>query len=117
VLDTQEFARAVKLASYFSTASANIVKLTMEPGGDLSAGKLTIQANAAEVGNNLGALDAQVRGEVATIALNVKFLAEAISTIKTPQIALETQTPQSPGVIRPVGAEGYLHVVMPMSVR
>jgi DNA polymerase-3 subunit beta len=58
-----------------------------------------------------------IHGEGGQLALNVKFLAEAINAIKTPQIALETQTPQSPGVFKPVGADGYIHVVMPMTVR
>jgi DNA polymerase-3 subunit beta len=117
VLDTQELSKAVKLASFFANASANIVKLTMESGGELSPGKLTISSNAAEVGNNQGALDGMIHGEGGQLALNVRFLAEAINAIKTPQIALETQTPQSPGVFKPVGADGYIHVVMPMTVR
>jgi DNA polymerase-3 subunit beta len=117
VLDTQKLAQGVKLASYFSTSAANVVRLTITPGGDLSASKLTIQTNAAEVGNNQGALDAQVTGEGGHLVLNVKFLAEAIGAIKTPQVALEIQTPQTPGVFRPVGAEGYLHILTPMGVR
>jgi DNA polymerase-3 subunit beta len=117
VLDTQELAKAVKLASYFATASANIVKLTMESGGELDPGKLTISANAAEVGDNQSSLDGMVNGEGGQIALNVKFLTEALNALKTPQVAFETQTPQSPGVFRPIGAEGYIHIVMPMTVR
>lgn len=117
VLDTTELAKAVKLASYFATASANIVKLTMEPGGDLGPGKLTISANAAEVGDNKSALDGLIAGDGGQIALNVKFLAEALGVFKTAQIAIETQTPQSPGVFKPIGAEGYVHIVMPMTVR
>jgi DNA polymerase-3 subunit beta len=117
VLDTQELAKAVKLASYFATASANIVKLTMESGGNLGPGKLTISANAAEVGDNQSSLDGMVNGEGGQIALNVKFLTEALNALKTPQVAFETQTPQSPGVFRPIGAEGYIHIVMPMTVR
>lgn len=117
VLETQDFAKAVKLASFFATASSNIVRLTIEPGGELGPGKLTISANAAEVGDNKGSLDGMVHGEGGQIALNVKFLAEALNAIKTPQIAIETQTPQNPGVFKPVGADGYIHVVMPMTVR
>ena len=47
VLETQELAKAVKLASYFANASSNIVRLTFESGGELSPGKLIISANAA----------------------------------------------------------------------
>ncbi len=117
VLETQELAKAVKLASYFATASANIVKLTIEPGGELGPGRLTITANATEVGDNQSAMDGMIHGEGGQIALNVKFLQEALGVMRTPQIALETQTPQSPGVFKPVGSEGYIHIVMPMTVR
>jgi DNA polymerase-3 subunit beta len=117
VLDRQELLKAVKLASYFAVASANNVKLTIEPGGELSPGKLTISANASEVGDNKGTLDGMIHGEGGQLALNVRFLAEAVNAIKTPQIALETQTPQHPGVFKPVGADGYIHVLMPMTVR
>ena len=117
VLETQDLAKAVKLASYFATASSNIVRLTIESGGDLAPGKLTISANAAEVGDNKGVLDGMVHGEGGQIALNVRFLGEALNAIKTPQIVIETQTAQNPGVFKTVGTEGYLHIVMPMTVR
>jgi DNA polymerase III subunit beta len=117
VLETQDLAKAVKLASYFANASSNIVRLQMESGGELGPGKLTISANAAEVGDNKGSIDGMVHGEGGQIALNVKFLAEALNAIKTPQVALETQTAQNPAVFKPVGADGYVHIVMPMTVR
>jgi DNA polymerase-3 subunit beta len=117
VLDTSELAKAVKLASYFANASQNVVKLTMEPGGELGPGRLVISANAAEVGDNTGELDGMVHGEGGQIALNVKYLAEVLGAIKTAQIAVESQTAQSPGVFKPVGQEGYIHIIMPMSIR
>jgi DNA polymerase III subunit beta len=117
VLETQELTKAVKLASFFANASQNIVKITVEPGGDMGPGKLVISANAAEVGDNTGELDGMVQGEGGQIALNVKYLAEALNAMKTAQVVLETQTPQSPGVLKPVGQEGYVHIVMPMTIR
>lgn len=117
VLDTAELAKAVKLASYFANSSQNVVKLTMEPGGELGPGRLVISANAAEVGDNTGELDSMIHGEGGQIALNVKYLAELLGAVKTAQIALETQTAQSPGVFKPVGQDGYTHIIMPMSIR
>lgn len=117
ILETQELAKAVKLASFFAMASQNIVKVTLESGGELGPGKLVISANAAEVGDNTGELDGMVHGEGGQIALNVKYLAEALSAIKTAQIALETQTSQNPGVFKPVGQDGYVHIIMPMTIR
>ncbi|NTW01883.1 MAG: DNA polymerase III subunit beta [Oscillochloris sp.] len=117
VLDTAALAKAVKLASYFASSSQNVVKLTIEPGGELGPGRLVISSNAAEVGDNTGEIDGMIHGEGGQIALNVKYLAEALAAIKTAQVALETQTSQSPGVFKPVGQEGYIHIVMPMSIR
>ncbi|NJN17868.1 MAG: DNA polymerase III subunit beta [Oscillochloris sp.] len=117
ILETAELAKAVKLASYFANASQNIVRLTIEPGGELGPGRLVISANASEVGDNTGELDGMIHGEGGQIALNVKYLAEALAAMKTAQVALETQSAQSPGVFKPVGQDGYVHIIMPMSLR
>jgi DNA polymerase-3 subunit beta len=117
VLETQELLKAVKLASFFAVNSQNVVKLTLEPGGDLAPGHLVISANAAEVGDNRGELDAMIHGDGGQIALNVKYLGDALAAMKTAQVALETQTAQSPGVLKPVGQDGYVHIIMPMSIR
>lgn len=117
IVDTAELAKAVKLASYFATASQNAIKLTMEPGGELGPGRLVISANAADVGDNRGELDCMVHGEGGQIALNVRYLSDLLGVVKTAQLAIETRSPQSPGVFKPVGQEGYLHIIMPMSIR
>ena len=117
LVDTAELAKAVKLASYFATASQNAIKLTMEAGGELGPGRLVISANAADVGDNRGELDCMVQGEGGQIALNVRYLSDLLGVVKTAQLAIETQSPQSPGVFKPVGQEGYLHIIMPMSIR
>jgi DNA polymerase III subunit beta len=44
-------------------------------------------------------------------------MAELLSAVKTPQVAFETQSHLSPGVFRPIGIEGYTHVIMPMALR
>jgi DNA polymerase-3 subunit beta len=117
LLDTQELIKAVKLSSFFALQSQGVVKLVIEPGGEMGPGKLTISANAAEVGDNVGELDGMVTGEGGQLAMNVKFLNEALNAMKTAQVALETRTAQSPGVFKPVGQDDYLHVIMPMTIR
>src|SRR5439155_1713805 len=69
------------------------------------------------IGDVEGSVEVTVTPSGGQIPVNVEFLAEALNAIKTPQIALETQTPQNPGVFKPVGADGYIHIVMPMTVR
>jgi DNA polymerase-3 subunit beta len=117
VLETAELAKAVKLASYFAATSQHVVKLTLEPGGDLGPGRLVISANAVEVGDNTGELDGTIHGEGGQIALNVAFMAEWLSAVKTPQVAFETVSHLSPAVLKPIGVEGSTHVIMPMSLQ
>ena len=64
-----------------------------------------------------GEIDATVEGEAAKIAFNGKYLSDVLSVLGEGQVALETTSPSSPGVIRPVGTEDYVHVVMPMFVQ
>jgi len=61
-------------------------------------------------------LDATVEGDAVEIAFNVKYLVDALNVIDTPNVALETNAATSPGVIRPVGRDDYLCVVMPMHI-
>jgi DNA polymerase-3 subunit beta len=115
VMDTQEFLSATKRASYFARDNADIIKLTLSPSnGDLKPANVTIAANAAEVGDNASELDASIEGEPGQIAFNVRYLGDVLTVVKSGQVALETQTPSSPGVVRPVGNLDFTHVIMPM---
>jgi DNA polymerase-3 subunit beta len=80
-------------------------------------GKLIISINAPEVGDNRGEIDGAVTGDGGQLALNVKFLLDTLSAIKTAQVALESQDAQSPGVLKPVGDDSYTQVIMPMTIR
>jgi DNA polymerase-3 subunit beta len=117
VLERSALIQATRQASVFATSSANIVKLHGESGGEFGPGRLTITTNAVEVGDNKAELEGQVVGEGGQIALNVKFLQEALGAIGTPQVAFEMQTPSSPAVFRPVGDDSLLVIIMPMNFR
>ncbi len=113
--ETNSLAQAVRTASIFARDSGgNIVRLSVVPGEDLTPGSLLLTANAAEVGDNRNEIDASVDGQNAQIAFNAKYMSEVLSVITTPQVALELQSPSNPGVVKPVGADNYVHVIMPM---
>jgi DNA polymerase-3 subunit beta len=59
-------------------------------------------------------IDASVDGEPIEIAFNVKYMTDVLNVIDTPQIALETTNPMEPGVIKPVGDNDFVHIIMPM---
>jgi len=117
VVDVAQFLRAAKTASIFASDGGGIVRLVMTPGGELTPGKITISARSEEVGDDVGEIDAIVEGEEAKIAFNGRYLIDVLGVLREAQVALETTNPSSPGVIRPVGVDNYLHVVMPMFVQ
>ncbi|OGO03296.1 MAG: DNA polymerase III subunit beta [Chloroflexi bacterium RBG_13_53_26] len=116
-VSTPEFLRATKTASIFARDGNGIVRLQATPGEGSKLGSMSISARSEQVGDNVGEIDAQVEGETAKIAFNGKYLIDVLSIIHEAQVALETTTPSSPGVIRPVGSDSYVHIIMPMFVQ
>jgi DNA polymerase III subunit beta len=117
VIDVADFLRATRMASVFARDGSGIVRLIVTPGGEATAGKIAISARAEEIGENVGEIDAMIDGKDAKIAFNARYLSDVLGVIRQKQVALETTTPSSPGVIRPVGIDNYVHVVMPMFVQ
>lgn len=117
VIDASQFLRVVKTAAIFARDGSGIVRLVASPGTELVPGKLTVSARSEELGENVGELDAVVQGEEAKVAFNGKYLIDVLSVLKEPEVSLEVLTPTSPGVIRPLGSDSYVHVIMPMFVQ
>ncbi len=118
VVEISDLLRATRTAAIFARDGSGIVRLVATPGaGDLAPGKITVSARSEELGDDVGELDATVEGEEAKIAFNGKYLVDVLSVLREQQVMLETTNPSSPGVIRPVGADNYTHVVMPMFVQ
>jgi DNA polymerase-3 subunit beta len=116
-LSLPEFSKATRTASIFAREGSAIVRLQITPGEELAPGKVVISARAEEVGDNVGEIDATVEGEAAKIAFNSKYLSDVLGVLREERVALEVTGPSSPGVIRPLGVDNYIHVVMPMFVQ
>jgi DNA polymerase-3 subunit beta len=111
VVSVGDFLRATKTASIFARDGSGIVRLMISPG------KLVVSARSEEIGDDVGEIDAEVEGEEAKIAFNGKYLTDVLGVLRESQVALEATNPSSPGVVRPVGVDNYIHVVMPMFVQ
>jgi DNA polymerase-3 subunit beta len=114
VLPTSGFLKACKAADIFAREAAHSARLRITPGSELEPGRMMVSATSAETGSNETVVDATVEGGPIEIAFNVRFLVDVLGVIDTPNVALETNTAASPGVLRPVGRDDFLHVVMPM---
>jgi DNA polymerase III subunit beta len=88
VMGVKEFRDATRTASYVARDAANVVKIQVTPGEELTPGKVIITATAAEVGETTGGIDAAVEGEGLTISFNAKFITDVLGVIDTPQVVL-----------------------------
>jgi len=77
---------------------------------------VTVEATAEDLGDNVGTINAAVDGPELQIIFNVKYLADVLAVIDTPEVALEVTSGIRPGVIRPVGPADYTYVIMPMHI-
>jgi DNA polymerase-3 subunit beta len=61
-------------------------------------------------------VDATVEGQATAIAFNSRFVSDALGSLTASEVAMELGGPLAPGVVRIVGDESYLHVVMPLRI-
>ena len=120
VVAHESFTQATRAASTFARDGSGIVRLNVTAAENGTEGKLAVSSRAEELGENVGEIDASVEGDDAKIAFNSRFLSDVLDVLGDDEVALETTTPSSPGVIKPASeSEGYTytHVVMPMFVQ
>jgi DNA polymerase III subunit beta len=115
LVSTSSLLKACKQAEIFAREGSNVARLDIKQSkGEMQPSEVEISAISEETGKNETIVEATVDGGSLLIAFNVKFLREALEVIKTPNVALETSAANAPGVVRPVGDDNFLHVIMPM---
>jgi DNA polymerase-3 subunit beta len=115
LVSTASLLKACKQAEIFAREGSNVARLDIKAAtGEMDPSEVEISAISEETGKNETIVEATVDGGSVLIAFNVKYMREALEVIKTPNVALETSASNAPGVIRPVGEDDFLHVIMPM---
>jgi DNA polymerase-3 subunit beta len=115
LVSTSSMLKACKQAEIFAREGSNVARLDIKSAqSEMQPSEVEISATSEETGKNETIVEATVDGGGMLIAFNVKFLREALEAIKTPNVALETSGPNAPGVVKPVGDENFIQVIMPM---
>lgn len=115
LVSTASLLKACKQAEIFAREGSNVARFDIkQANGEMQPSEVEISAVSEETGKNETIVEATVDGGSVLIAFNVKFLREALEVIKTPNVALETSAANAPGVVKPVGDDDFLHVIMPM---
>jgi DNA polymerase-3 subunit beta len=101
-----EALRRVKILAQDSTP----VRLT------LGGGTLQLTAITQDVGNAHEEIDAAYDGAEMTVAFNPDYLAAGIDAVEGDEVTLATMDPMKPAVLRGVGHDEYLYLLMPVRV-
>lgn len=118
VVDTEQLLRACRTSSIFVRNENNVIHVEVDPGaGEVGGAVLRLTATSTEMGDSTIDVDAEVEGDGLTMAFNVRFLMDVLSVVDSAQVALETTSSTRPGLLRPVGSDDFLHVIMPMHMR
>lgn len=109
ILPKTEFLNQIKSASLFS-GKINEVSFKINP----RKGVVEINSQNLELGKYQSEIPAKIKGKEIKISFNHRFLSDGLFQIKTPEVILELTGEEGPAVLKPVGDESYLYVVMPI---
>ena len=109
-LPAMSLLRETRTAAVLAKDAANVVRFAAGPD------TLTLSAQTAEVGDDEAPLSAAVNGQDVQIAFNARYVLDALAVLDAEEVQLAFNGPLSPGVLRPVGRDDYLYIVMPVRV-
>jgi DNA polymerase-3 subunit beta len=109
-IPVQEVTQAVKRAAIVARDNAN--RVVLRTNGE----NLEIRAEAGDLGQAYEEVEVIREGDDIAIAFNARYLQEILGVLETEGLYLEMTEPLSPAVVRPVGNDQYLVVIMPMQI-
>lgn len=107
-LKKKELLNATKRAALVARNNSNIIKTKFQND------KLMIESNAPEVGQAYEELSTSQHGDDTEIAFNANYLIDVLKVIDNEEILIELSGELSPGVIKEVDNDNYIHVIMPV---
>ena len=108
-VDRGRFTDSLRRAQLMSSETRG-VKLAATKEG------LTITSDNPDLGEVREELDAEYNGDPIAIGFNPKYVVELLGQMQSDQITIALGGELDPGLVRPLGGDEYLGVVMPMRI-
>ena len=102
--------RVLRKATAFSD-QFNQTTLTVSPTGK----QFSIHTKNEHVGETTDTVQAALTGEDLTISFNHKYLIDSLHSISTDSISIQFAGQSQPAIVKPIGDEGFVYLVMPMN--
>ncbi len=109
IINRDEFLNEIKKVSLFSSR-INEVKLKISP----KKKEIEVLAENPEVGEGKSSLKGKIEGEEISVSFNYKFLIEGLEEMTTPEVIFKISGEEKPALIKPLGDESFLYIVMPL---
>ena len=76
-----------------------------------------MSANSPQIGDNKSLLENKMEGEETEIAFNYRFLQGFLAAVSSSEVSMEMAGATSSGLLRPVGDNSFLHIIMPVRLQ
>lgn len=112
-LDRKKLLSAVERIAVLADQKNNIVKFSI----DSDKGQLDMQVEAHDVGSGRESMPCEMSGESIEVAFNVKYLIDGLKALGTSNILMQTNEPNTPVILRPLGETKMTYLIMPVQIR
>lgn len=109
-VEKEKLLRALRRMSVISSERYNGVVLTV------AAGRIVLNSTNPDVGEANDEIEIDYQGEERSVGYNVTYLADAVEVVDEERVLLEVGEGMKPGVVRAVGNDDYLCIVMPLKL-
>jgi DNA polymerase III subunit beta len=104
------FAETLRRVSLVAQDKASGVKF------EVGEGKLTLSSQNPDLGEAQEEMETKVEGAPLQMGFNARYILDVLNVLSTEEVSLELSDELSPGLLKPIGEQGYLAVVMPMRI-
>lgn len=108
-IERESLLGAVRRAANLANLETNMLTL------QLKENSIAVVGERQEVGGlGMDEIEAKYEGQEISVYYNHRFLSDVLRVLESDEILFEFWDATRPGVIRPMGEEGYVYVIMPM---
>lgn len=109
IINRDELAKTIKIASLFSSKISD-VQLKVFP----QKGIVEVFSQNADIGENRAEIRAEGEGKEAQVSFNWRYLLDGLSNISSDKVLCGLNNETAAAILKPVGGEDYVYVVMPI---
>ncbi len=109
-INRDSFIRVLRRVSIMSKERASAVKF------DLIQDNLTVSSSSPDIGEAKEEISIDYKFDTLSLGFNARYVLDVLGEMETDTVVFEFQDPLSPVLVKEVGNENYLCVIMPMRI-